>query len=92
VESELPCEASVPDAVVFVEFADGVDGFVRDRGIVVSLPDSSAVLVHGNHLGLPSRGARRHQDRFRAFRRVSARLNSRATFWEIPARLAKAAL
>jgi len=69
VEEEHPCEPAVADSLFFVEVADGCDDFVRDRGIVVCLPDALAVLVDGDE-------ARHFR---RAFLRVSARLNFFAT-------------
>ena len=59
--------------MLFVEFSDSGDGFVRDRGIVVALADAPAVLVVGDEGG---------HFFFRA--RASALANFLATFMGTP--------
>ena len=72
-EAEGFGDATIAPSVLFVEFSDSGDGFVRDRGIVVGLADSPAVLVVGDE-----------GDHFLRLARMSARTNFLATFMGTP--------
>jgi hypothetical protein len=57
-EVEHCSESPVADAFLFVEVSESLDGFFRDRGIVVGLADAVPMLIERDYLRFFARAGR----------------------------------